>query len=82
MAKRCMIGVFIACLRRFVLLGADVTEIPGLGVPTALKDGLEFPEFIPSSPPRFCFFAASHLLFGSGMRSSVIVADFAFFSCW
>jgi hypothetical protein len=73
----------MACLRRFkLLLGAEVTERPALGVPTALKDGLELPEFMPSSPPRIGFFAASHLFFGSGIKSSVIVVDLAFLSCW
>ena len=57
-----------------------MTERPALGVPMALNDGLELPEFIPNNP-RLCFFAASHL-FGSGITSSVMVADLAFFSCW
>jgi hypothetical protein len=81
MASKWTIGIFIAWRRRFWSLGADVTERPAPGVPTATNDGLELPESIPNSP-RFCFFAASHLLFGSGITSSVMVADLAFFSCW
>ena len=80
MANKCTIGIFIACRRRFWSLGAEVTERPGIGVPTALSDGLEFPEFIPNSP-RLAFFAGPNL-FGSGITSSVMVADLAFFSCW
>lgn len=80
MANKCTIGIFIACRRRFWSLGAEVTERPSVGVPTALSDGLELPEFMPNSP-RLAFFAGPNLP-GSGITSSVMVADLAFFSCW
>jgi len=63
-------------------LGAEVTVLPGLGVPIALRDGLEAPELLmPRRPPRFCFFAASNLFLYSGRTFSEIVVPLAFFSC-
>ena len=69
-ASRWMIGVRIACVLMVESLGAEVTAVPSLGVPTALREGLDAPEFvIPSSLPRFCSFAASHLFLYSGNTS-------------